>query len=336
MSSTVSRADDVRPIAVLVDREGLGDTLLKLPFLRAIARAYPDRPIWWIATHTTSMAREMKPFVGDLIAHVVENANITTPMGTVIRQLRTFPPFDLVFDMRTRLVTVALARTVLKHRGFYCCLPGYALSDKRPPRRRSRPEGIAARALSMAEAALQRTPEWQGRFQLSDRIRARAAQTLPDGPKYVGIAIGSREARKNWPLPNYVALAKRLVAHGLTPVVFTGPQERAIANELRASIPSALFPQADADDADAASLEYAIALGERLKVAVANDSGMGHLFGAIGAPLVSLFGPTNPARWAPLTARGVVIRAQDHGGETMEAIPVDAVVTAVEGLLRDV
>jgi ADP-heptose:LPS heptosyltransferase len=63
---------------------------------------------------------------------------------------------------------------------------------------------------------------------------------------------------------------------------------------------------------------------------------MGHLFGAIGAPLVSLFGPTNPARWAPLTARGVVIRAQDHGGETMEAIPVDAVVTAVEGLLRDV
>lgn len=336
MSSTVLRTDDVRPIAVLVDREGLGDTLLKLPFLRAIARAYPDRPIWWIATHTTSMAREMKPFVGDLIAHVVEGANITTPVGTVIRQLRMFPPFELVFDMRTRLVTVFLARTILKHRGFYCCLPGYALSDKRPPGRWSRPEGIAARALSMAEAALQGTPDWQGRFQLSDRIRTRAAHTLPDSPKYIGIAIGSREARKNWPLPNYVALAKRLAAQGLTPVFFTGPQERAIANELRAAIPSALFPQADGEDADAASLEYAIALGERVSVAVANDSGMGHLFGAIGAPLVSLFGPTNPARWAPLTKRGIIIRAQDHGGETMEAIPVDAVTAAVEGLLRDV
>ena len=113
MSSTVSRADVVRPIAVLVDREGLGDTLLKLPFLRAISRAYPDRPVWWIATHTTSMAREMKPFVGDMIAHVVENANITTPMGTVIRQLRTFPPFDLVFDMRTRPELILLQKTMV-------------------------------------------------------------------------------------------------------------------------------------------------------------------------------------------------------------------------------
>jgi len=330
MNPAASRHDAVRPIAVLVDREGLGDALLKLPFLRAISRAYPDRPIWWIATHTTSMAREMKPFVSDMISHVVENARITTPMGTVIRQLRTFPPFDLVFDMRTRLGTVFLARTVLKHRGFFCCLPGYALSDKRPPGRWSRPEGIAARALSMAEAALQRPPDWHGRFQLSERIRARAAQALPDGPKHVGIAIGSREARKNWPLANYVALAERLAARGLVPVFFTGPQERAIADGLRASIPSALFPQADAADADAASLEYAIALGERLSAAVANDSGMGHLFGAIGIPLVSLFGPTDPARWAPLTERGVVIRAQDHGGETMAAIPVEAVLAAVE------
>jgi ADP-heptose:LPS heptosyltransferase len=333
MNTAASRHDAVRPIAVLVDREGLGDTLLKLPFLRAISRAYPDRPIWWIATHTTSMAREMKPFVSDMISHVVEDARITTPMGAVIRQLRTFPPFDLVFDMRTRLGSVFLARTVLKHRGFYCCLPGYALSDRRPPGRWSRPKGIGARALSMAEAALQRPPDWHGRFLLSERIRARAAQTLPDGPGYVGIAIGSREVRKNWPLANYAALAAQLAGRGLIPVFFTGPQERAIAEDLRASIPSALFPQADAGDADAASLEYAIALGERLSVAVANDSGMGHLFGAIGVPLVSLFGPTDPARWAPLTERGVVIRAQDHGGETMEAIPVEAVLAAVERLM---
>ena len=44
-------ATDRSPIAVLVDREGLGDVMLKTPFLRALRRAFPEHPVWWIATH---------------------------------------------------------------------------------------------------------------------------------------------------------------------------------------------------------------------------------------------------------------------------------------------
>jgi ADP-heptose:LPS heptosyltransferase len=63
---------------------------------------------------------------------------------------------------------------------------------------------------------------------------------------------------------------------------------------------------------------------------VANDAGMGHMAGAMGVPVISLFGPTSASKQAPFCPDGVVVRSQEFGGDTMDAIPVDAVVRAIE------
>ncbi len=324
-----------RPIAVLVDREGLGDALLKLPFLRAVRRAFPGRPLWWIATHQTSMAHEMAPWVADLIDRTIEYAGLTEPAREVIPRLRALPPFDLVFDSRTRFATVLLARTLLSYRGFYSCLPGYMLSSRRPPGRLTRPDNIAERMLSLADAAIGRPANTSGEFKLSTDVEQFAASVLPAGRTYVGLATGSREARKNWPLANFIALAEKLERGGLTPVFLIGPQERELADALRARVPSALFPEADPIDPalQPRPLELAMAICRRLAAAVANDSGIGHLLGILGTPLVSLFGPTDPRRWRPYTSAGVVVRAQEFGGDTMETIPVEPVFAAAARLI---
>ncbi len=41
---------------------------------------------------------------------------------------------------------------------------------------------------------------------------------------------------------------------------------------------------------------------QAIVVVVAKDSGTDHLFGAGACPIVSLFGPTDPRRWAPFAA----------------------------------
>lgn len=57
---------------------------------------------------------------------------------------------------------------------------------------------------------------------------------------------------------------------------------------------------------------------------IGNDSGITHLAAAVGIPTIALFGPTDPAVWAPRGRQVRVIR-----GETMAAIRPEAVIAAL-------
>jgi ADP-heptose:LPS heptosyltransferase len=260
---------------------------------------------------------------------VIEHANLSSPDWAVPWRLKKLPPFDLVFDSRSRGLTVLYARLLLEHRGFYACLPGYLFTDGKKPAG-GRPRGVAQRMLTLIEMATGRPADWRGPMEVSPAAAAAAAEKLPAGPRYVGLAPGSREPRKNWPPENFAALARALADVGHVPVFLIGPREREAAAALREAAPAARFVEAEALDParGITALQYTAALAHRFSAAVANDSGVGHLFGAVGTPLVSLFGPSDPARWAPFTDKGVVLRAQDFGGQRMEAIPVEAVTRA--------
>ncbi|MFB3829342.1 MAG: glycosyltransferase family 9 protein [Bryobacteraceae bacterium] len=60
------------------------------------------------------------------------------------------------------------------------------------------------------------------------------------------------------------------------------------------------------------------------RVYLGNDSGISHLAAAVGAPVVALFGPTEPALWAPRGPRVQVIAAS-----AMEEIEVERVAATI-------
>jgi len=326
-----------RPIAVLVDREGLGDVMLKTPFLRALRRAFPENEVWWIATHQTSMADELRQmFAGD-VARVIPNAALDGAAGPLLKRLRAFPPFERVFDSRTKLSTVALARFGLTHRGFYACLPGYLLCDGHAPLGRPRPRHIAQRMLSLIPYATGRPADSSGRLEASPESRELARRLLPDGAVYVGVAPGSRQADKNWPMERYLEVARGLVARGATPVFLLGPMEGDVGARLLAEAPGALVLRADPDAAPGVALDRLIAQGQRFALLLANDNGVGHLLGASGVPVVSLFGPTDPTRWAPVAPDNLIVRGRDFGGrDEIAAIPATAALEAVMTMLERV
>jgi len=51
-------------------------------------------------------------------------------------------------------------------------------------------------------------------------------------------------------------------------------------------------------------------------------------------PVVSLFGPTDPARWTPVAPANRVVRATDFGGDDMASIPAEAATEAVMEMLE--
>ena len=325
-----------RPIAVIVEREGLGDVVLKLPLLRAIRHARPERPIWWISAHDTAMQAAVLPYVEGEIDRVLADLNFTEPLLQGFRTLRTLPAFSAVFDTRTRVASVLAARLALTADEYYACLPGLSRRVGAPWWDRRRPAHIGERALNLAHQAFE-TVDAGGRISASRGAEALAAGILPPQEPWIGFAFGSNKAWKNWPLERFVALARQLRQAGYRPVLLAGPDERAalpILAETAGDI-DVVDMTAMVIEAPRGKLDAPLALAPSLKLLVANDCGLGHLFGAAGVPVVSLFGPTKPERWAPNAPASRIVRAQDFGGAAMTDIPVDPVGAATLDLLRE-
>jgi hypothetical protein len=114
------------------------------------------------------------------------------------------------------------------------------------------------------------------------------------------------------------------------PLALLGPDEKDWIVAASA-VPNARLPLQDAAARGIAPTPaLTIALAQRLAASLANDSGGGHMLAAGDRPLVSLFGPTDPAKFAPHARHSTVLRAQDFGADRMAAIPIDAVAAALQ------
>jgi heptosyltransferase-3 len=114
-----------------------------------------------------------------------------------------------------------------------------------------------------------------------------AVPRIPCSRKKIGFAAihpFSGSARKNWPLEDFRALARSLPY----PVQFTAGPEEELAGAVR-------FHNL---------YDLGCWLAEA-RLYVGNDSGITHLAAAVGTPVLAIFGPSDPAVWAP---RGPKVR----------------------------
>lgn len=144
-------------------------------------------------------------------------------------------------------------------------------------------------------------------------------------PRQAPIAVhpGSGSAAKNWPDDRWRELMARLAA----PILLVlGDAE---CDRWNAALISKLSPacRLGIDVADRfPPLELAAAL-RRCRLFLGHDSGVSHLAAAVGRPCVLLFGPTDPAMWAPPGPHVRVIRRGPTPGcirvqDVLDALPV--------------
>lgn len=121
---------------------------------------------------------------------------------------------------------------------------------------------------------------------------------------------------RSWPaFPDFV---RRLHAAGRRVVIVPGPVEIEGAKDL--------YP--DAIRLDGVALGVYNALLQLAGVVVANDTGPAHMAAGVGARLLSIWGPVDPARWAPWGSTVTLMRR----GPT-EWVSVDEVISAVDQAL---
>lgn len=125
---------------------------------------------------------------------------------------------------------------------------------------------------------------------------------------YIALHPGSGSLKKNWPVEHWIRLGRELgtmfPSARLALVTGEAERDRGITAQVTRAWSGLVFDHWD-------SLPL-VDLARRLagcRVFLGHDSGISHLAAAVGAPCLLLFGPTDPATWAPRSANVSVHRA---------------------------
>jgi ADP-heptose:LPS heptosyltransferase len=319
-------------VAVFSYGEIIGDGLYKLPFVRALRAAWPSARITWITTNRTVYASKLQPVMEGLIDEFREDSGIGQSPAGVVLPLSWRPRFSVIIDTQTTVWrTLTLRR--LPHGLFISPAARFLLSDRRPAPGRIRPPHMVDRLYELLALAAGSVPTVKAELRLPEDLTAKAEAALPPGPDYIGLAPGAGKRFKCWPLERFIAVGAAQAERGRVPVFILGPDELEWLALIREAVPSALFPEQEKSIwGEGFTPLRTIALARRFTAALANDSGVSHMFGAADAPLLTLFGPTPAEKFQPKVTLGGVITAQEFGGEAMTDIPVQSVIERLDQL----
>ncbi len=317
----------------------LGDVVHGIPAAAALRRRYPQAQIdWLVDPRYVELLNLVECLDGRIPFDPRDLALGRGAAWTTLGRLRR-ARYDAAIDLQGLLKSAVLARLVGARRTI-----GLPRRHLREPLARllysEAPDpGAAAhvihrslgllRALDVADMAV--------RFPLAiPRTTAAAlAGERIGSSEYALLNPGAAWPNKRWPPDRFGAAAAAIRAElGLRSLVLWGPGEQTLAEAVAAASGGAALAAPETTIADV----VAIARGAR--VMVSGDTGPLHIAGAVGTPLVALFGPTFADRNGPWSPRDVVVARTDrcaclyerrcrHAVPCIDEIPVGEVVDAI-------
>ena len=330
------------PRTILIQSGGdlVGDALHKLPFLRALRASFPNSRLVYLARRTpTAFAGSLRPLAEPYLDEIHNPPGSWWRLAKLGWRVRP----DLVLDTQ-RVVHFGLSLRLLVPFGRWVSpIAKFRWSAAKPADGSGR---LPSRhhvywlldLVQLASDAADRAPLSYG-CTLPPEVMAQAAALLPEaeagqGTPIIGLAPDAGARRKCWPLDRYLELAQAMQERGYRVAWILGPNESDWLAEVRAAQsgqPDALFPLQDAVERGwSPSPLLTIALAQRFAAGVANDSGVGHMLAVANCPLISLFGPTDPGKFSPITERLSIVRFDPAD----PALALPSIVTAVEGWLN--
>lgn len=175
------------------------------------------------------------------------------------------------------------------------------------------------------------------RLWVSEEARAKAKAIIPNSA-YIVLAPKTNSAAKDWPIERFAALATTLYKKDNNTVfVVLATQEQ---QEFVRPLIEALPPQNMTNLSGKTDLMTAIAVLERAKMFIGNDSGLLHMAAALGRPSVGIYGPSNDKTYAPRAGHVAIVTSHDFKvGEPekrdnayMQKISVETVLSAINAL----
>ena len=290
------------PKVLIVKPSAIGDVVHALPVLNLLRRRYPAAHVSWLVTPACAGLLDGHPQLDEVIrfdrrrfGHAWRDPAAALALAAFHRDLYR-RRFDLVIDLQglfrtgwLSFSTGAAARIgTSTDREF-----GWAFATALAPVG-GRDRHAVDRYLSVAEFLGLGTSPVAFVFPTDDADRAAVAPLLPAG-RFAVLVPTTNWPTKQWPAARLAELVGPLRDRfGLASVVAGGAGT--------APVPGAV------DLTGRTTLRQLVAVLERAAVVVAPDTGPMHIAAALGRPLATVFGPTDPARTGPYGRPDSVVR----------------------------
>ena len=320
------RRAPVAPGRILLLRlERIGDLLMALPAIADVRSFAPDAAIdIVVGSWNTDLARAIDRVtrVETLDAAWLAREGEGLGLAALIRAARRWRTarYDLAInfepDIRSNLLTASSGATWTAgyRSGGGGALLDVALEyDQRVHTTDNARRLVAsvfepARRLhpSDGDPVTRRQSEMAPTIVLTTEARANATNLLRDARRpLVGLHVSGGRAIKQWEPERFAEVARRLIESTGATVILTGADaDRSLVNTVAQTLPSS---QA-IDVAGHLDLLTLAAILERLDLLITGDTGPMHLAAAVATPIVAVFGPSDPARYAPRGPLDRVVR----------------------------
>lgn len=329
----------------------LGDVVLTTPLIAALRTRLSPESLTVLTTPQARPLLEEHPAI-DRVLVDAKRTDRSGPLGLLktARQLRC-EGFTLAAAAHKSLRTaLLLALAGIPQRVGFRQSPGWFLYHHTASRDRNRHEVERILCLMRAFGAEPEDCDCRPFVTYGEIAREKAqallhAAGIQEQEPVFTICPGSVWATKRWTVEGYAALVQRLEQHHGRVLICGGPDDAPIAQAVREQ-----SGRQGVNLAGKADLQAFMALVDRSRVVISNDSAPMHIAAARNVPVVAIFCATTPSLgYGPYNDCSVVVEKKDlfcrpcsrHGSaacprgteECMRLVTVNEVVAGVEQLL---
>jgi lipopolysaccharide heptosyltransferase II len=326
---------------LIVLHGAIGDVTRALPLARLLRRRFPEASLSWSVEPAAAPLLDLDRSIDDII--VFERSRGIGAFLQFLSAIRS-RRFDLVLDLQRHFKSGVISR--------FSGAPyrlGFHRSDAKEfnwwfnnlhiPRGGEWTPKIL-HYLKFAEyfGAPTEPIEWDMHINAEDQRRA--ANLLGGAENTAILFVGSRWESKQWFATQIAATASAIRARHDLPIVFLGSgADRRLAGEAEVLTAGPII-----NLTGRTSLREAVAIISRARFCVGPDTGLMHIAAALGKPVVSLWGATDPARNGPYGFGELVIQGRADcvpcrkrrcsiGRVCMQSITTDAILTMIDRAL---
>ena len=322
---------------LVITKPYIGDTVLAIPFLRNLRRAFPAARIDVCAEGNGGEVLAACPHVDEIVPWTRRRRGNSAVGEATVRRLRS-RGYTRAYVLKHSLSAVLLAtRAGIPHRVGFDRDLGRLFLSKAVPLARGRHQVelyldlLRADGLEVDDARNETWTDPPASAHVDSLLAA-----VPAGRPRVFLAVQATKHRRKWLAglrrkpavdprqwapAKWAALVEWLVAErGCEVVLCGGPADAAVHSLLRDGVSPATAGHLH-DLSAPVSLRELGPLLSRMQLCIGVDTGPVHVAASVGTPIVKLVGGTDQTRWGPWGATSAIVQA-----DLARDIPVAAVV----------